>query len=94
MIAMLAAATPSQSKSSLSGGDRKFLMAKPLPIDGQTTHEARKLLAIELIRNRCAWVNEAAAEGWLTMEGGHSVCVTDAGRRLDATPLRKSGKLA
>ena len=26
--------------------------------------------------------NEAAAKGWLTIEGGHSVCLTDDGRRL------------
>ena len=29
---------------------------------------------------------EAAAEGWLTIEGGHSVCLTDAGRRLEDVP--------
>jgi len=29
-----------------------------------------------------AAANEAAAKGWLTIEGGHSVCLTDAGRRL------------
>jgi hypothetical protein len=28
--------------------------------------------------------NEAAAKGWLTMEGGHSVCLTDSGRRSES----------
>jgi Mn-dependent DtxR family transcriptional regulator len=29
-----------------------------------------------------AAANEAAAKGWLIVEGGHSVCLTDDGRRL------------
>lgn len=27
---------------------------------------------------------EAEAEGWLTLQGGHSVCLTEEGRRLEA----------
>jgi Mn-dependent DtxR family transcriptional regulator len=31
-----------------------------------------------------AAANEAAEKGWLTIEGGHSVCLTEDGRRVGA----------
>ena len=31
-----------------------------------------------------AAANEAASKGWLTIEGGHSVCLTHEGRTLGA----------
>ena len=34
---------------------------------------------------------EAETLGWLTMEGRHSVCLTEAGRRLDPVGERKAG---
>ena len=34
---------------------------------------------------------EAEAKGWLTMEGRHSVCLTEAGRQLDPMGERKGG---
>lgn len=29
-----------------------------------------------------AAIDHAVAQGWLLLEGGHSICLTDAGRRL------------
>ena len=34
---------------------------------------------------------EAETLGWLTMEGRHSVCLTEAGRQLDPLGERKAG---
>ena len=34
---------------------------------------------------------EAETKGWLTMEGRHSVCLTEAGRQLDPLGERKAG---
>jgi hypothetical protein len=37
-----------------------------------------------------AAAREAEAQGWLLVEDGHSVCLTDAGRRLASPTLRRS----
>ena len=38
-----------------------------------------------------AAAGEAETPGWLTMEGRHSVCLTEAGRQLDPVGERKAG---
>ena len=38
-----------------------------------------------------AAAGEAETLGWLTMEGRHSVCLTEAGRQLDPVGERKAG---
>jgi hypothetical protein len=35
-----------------------------------------------------AAANEAAAQGWLLVQGGHSVCLTEAGRQAIAAAPR------
>ena len=53
-------------------------------------HSVAKQLGVSWDEAEAA-AGEAETLGWLTMEGRHSVCLTEAGRQLDPVGERKAG---
>jgi len=53
-------------------------------------HSVAKQLGVSWDEAEAA-AGEAETHGWLTMEGSHSVCLTEAGRQLDPLGERKTG---